>query len=88
MARHRKVTPGARSTSGPSRVMKVQIRVSRRPSDGGRYSTPYAFEACVRMRGVKENCGWGRNPRQAVSRAMKATGKSLSKRRGAFRGMR
>ena len=86
--RHRKLTPGARSSRGPSKVMKVQIRVSRNESGGDTYSTPYAFEACVRMRGLKENCGWGRNPRQAVSRAMKAAGTSLAKRRGAFRGMR
>ncbi len=83
--RHRKLTPGMRSSRGPSRVMKMQIRVSRNPSDGGQYSTPYAFEACVRVRGVKENCGWGKNPRKAVAAALANVAKGLRKRGGAFK---
>lgn len=89
--RHKKLSPrdaGDRSSSSlPSRKMKVTITVSRRPTTAGRYSEPYAFEACVRMRNAGD-CGFGRNPRKAVANAMAAVAKRLRKRGGAFRGMR
>ncbi len=85
--RHRKLTPGARGSEGPSKKMNIQARITRRPSDGGQYSTPYAFEACIRMRGMSgTNCGYGRNPRKALANAMGEVAKSLRKRKGSFKG--
>ncbi len=86
--RHRKVTPGSRSSAGPSKKLAIQARISRRPTDGGQYSTPYAFEACIKMRGLAQNCGYGRNPRKALANAMGEVAKSLRKRKGSFRGTR
>lgn len=86
--RHRKLTPGARSSNGPSRVLNISARISRRPGDAGQYSTPYAFEACVRVRGVQENCGYGRNPRKALAAALSGVSKGLKKRGGAFKGFK
>lgn len=80
------MTPGARSSAGPSKRIAISARISRRPSDGGQYSTPYAFEACIKMRGLASNCGYGRNPRKALANAMAEVSKSLRKRRGAFKG--
>lgn len=74
-----------RSSDGPSRKMKIEIRISRRPSDGGQYSTPYAFEACARVRGAGD-CAYGRNPRKAVANLLVSVGKRMKKRKGSFKG--
>ena len=88
MARSRKLSPSDRGSDGPSRKIKIQARISRRATTAGKYTTPYAFEACLRVRGVGENCGYGRNPRKALASAMEKVARGLKKRKGSFKGKR
>lgn len=84
--RHRKLRPSDRSSEGASRKLGISARITRRATTAGQYTEPYAFEACIRMKGAGE-CGYGRNPRKALANALIAVGKRLKKRTGSFKGV-
>jgi hypothetical protein len=83
--RHKKLSPGGRYSAGKSRSIKVRVTVNRQATTAGEYSTPYAFQACVHLKGGGR-CGYGKNPRKAIANAMSETAKVLRKRGGAFAG--
>ena len=85
--RHKKLSPSDRGSEGPSRKMAISARITRRATTAGQYTTPYAFEACIRLRDGGE-CGFGKNPRVALANAMIAVSKRLKKRHGSFKGSR
>lgn len=52
---------------------------------GRRGPLPYASN---KGRDQRSGCAWGKNPRQAIGRALKAAGAIVEKRGGAFAGLK
>ncbi len=95
-------TPKYLRTTGTKGIKRISltIRVSRLASGESKHNPNRAFVSCVGfskatgMRVYKsypklsDACGYGRNPRQAVARALGAAQRKIAARGGTFKGMK
>ena len=79
------------------KTVNVQVRVSRVESGRGlRYIPGKAFVACTNFKTgggktypkLRDACAYGKNPRQAIARALGAAKRKIEARSGAFAGYR
>lgn len=87
--------PKGRVSLARAKKISLVVRVIPTESSQKRYSPDRAFVACASFKHgggatypkLRDACGYGRNPRQAIARALGAAKRKIEARRGAFRGV-
>lgn len=86
-----KIKPYYRKRSGIPRGISSNVYVERTTERGNA-----SFYSCVRVgqhkqrpgSSTRKECAYGKNPRQAIGKALKALGAKLSRQKGAFAGLK